>query len=61
MPKPWKEYHKERADLERKETLATVRQVLQLVKVCAEGSTNFEEFVKLLNNAIVRVEEKMDA
>ena len=37
MPKPWKDLHKERAELERKETLASVRQILQLVKVCAEN------------------------
>lgn len=60
MPKPWKELHKERAELERKETLASVRQTLQLVRVCAENSTNFQEFKDLLNNTIAKVEAKMD-
>ena len=60
MPKPWKELHKEKAELERKETLASVRQTLQLVRVCAENSTNFQEFKDLLNDTIAKVEAKMD-
>ena len=60
MPKPWKDLHKERAELERKETLASVRQILQLVKVCAENSTSFEEFSELLKDCIAKVEAKMD-
>lgn len=60
MPKTYKELHKEKADLERKETLASVRQTLLLVKICAQNSTNFEEFKNLLENTIVKVEAKME-
>ena len=60
MPKTYKELHKEKADLERKETLASVRQTLLLVKICAQNSTNFEEFKNLLENTIIKVEAKME-
>jgi len=56
----YKELHAEKNKLEVKETLATVRQVLQLVKICAENATSFEEFASLLNNSIAKVEAKMD-
>ncbi len=60
MPKTYKELHEEKGKLELQETLASVRQTLQLVKICAESSTSFEEFTNLLNNAIAKVEAKMD-
>ena len=60
MPRPYKEIHEEKAALEVKETLATVRQVLQLLKACAENSTSFEEFSALLDTTITKVEEKLD-
>lgn len=60
MPRPYKDIHEEKAALEVKETLATVRQILQLIKACAEKSLNFEDFPDLLDEAIAKVEEKMD-
>ena len=60
MPKTYKELHVEKAKLERNETLATVRQTLQLIRICADHSTNFEEFVALLNDSITKIEEKME-
>lgn len=60
MPKTYKELHEEKLKLETNETLATVRQILQLVRTCAENSTNFEEFSNLLENVIAKVEAKMD-
>ena len=60
MPKTYKELHVEKAKLERNETLATVRQTLQLIKICASHSINFEEFVALLNDSITKIEEKME-
>ena len=60
MPKTYKELHAEKLKLEQKETLASVRQTIQLVRICAENSTNFEEFTKLLNDAIAKVEAKME-
>lgn len=60
MPKTYKELHVEKAKIERNETLATVRQTLQLIRICADHSTNFEEFVALLNDSITKIEEKME-
>lgn len=60
MPKTYKELHTEKLKLEQKETLASVRQTIQLVKICAKNSTNFEEFTKLLDDAIEKIEAKMD-
>lgn len=60
MPKTYRELHVEKAKIERNETLATVRQTLQLIRICANHSTNFEEFVALLNDSITKIEEKME-
>lgn len=60
MPKTYRELHAEKAKIERNETLATVRQTLQLIRICANHSTNFEEFVALLNDSITKIEEKME-
>jgi len=59
MPKTYKELHEEKLKLETNETLATVYQILKLVKICAENSTNFEEFTQLLDNTLTKVEGKM--
>ena len=58
--KTYKELHEEKMKLEQVETLASVRQILQLVKICADNSTNFEEFTKLLDDTIAKVEAKME-
>lgn len=58
--KTYRELHAEKEKLEVKEALASVRQTIQLVRICAENSTNFEEFTKLLNNAIEKIEAKME-
>lgn len=60
MPQTYKELHAEKHKLEVKETLATVYQVLKLVKICADNSTTFEEFSNLLNNTLDKVEKKMN-
>ena len=60
MPKKYREYHKEKAELERKEQLASAHTVVQLIKVCAEDSTNFQEFTDLLKNVLTKLEQKMD-
>lgn len=59
MAKTYKEIHEEKSKYEINETLASVRQVLQLVRICASNSTSFEEFTQLLDDAIVKVEGKM--
>lgn len=59
MPKTYKELHEEKNQLEKQETLATVRQILQLINICAEDATNFQEFSDLLKTAITKVESKM--
>ena len=58
--KTYKELHAEKQKLETKEALASVRQIIQLIKICAENSTNFEDFTKLLNNTIAKIEAKME-
>lgn len=59
MPKTHKELHEEKLKLETNETLATVRQIFQLIKICASNSTSFEEFTTLLDETIAKVEGKM--
>lgn len=58
--KKYKDYHAEKLELERKETMAYARTILELVRVCARNSTNFDEFTKLLENAIAKIEAKLD-
>ena len=58
--KTYKELHTEKLKLEQKEMLASVRQTLQLIRICADHSTNFEEFTALLNDTIAKVEAKME-
>lgn len=58
--KTYKELHEEKHKLEVKEALASVRQTLKLVRICARNSTNFDEFTKLLDDAIEKIEVKMD-
>lgn len=60
MPKTYKELHEEKNKLEKQETLAIVRQTLQLISICAENATNFQEFSDLLKNTITKVESKME-
>jgi hypothetical protein len=59
MPKTYKELHAEKAKIEKDEILATVRQTLQLLKICASHSNNFEEFTELLEDTIQKVESKI--
>ena len=56
----YKELHAEKNKLEVKETLATVRQVLQLVRACANKSVNFQDFTLKLDEASAKIEKKMD-
>ena len=60
MPRPYREIHEEKAALEAQESLATARQVLQLVRACANKSANFQDFAEKLDEAIAKIEKKMD-
>lgn len=60
MPKKYKEYHKEKADLERKEQIASAHTIIELIKVCVDNSTSFEEFSALLQNVLTKLEKQMD-
>lgn len=56
MPKSFKELHKEKTELERKESLATLRGALDMVRIAAENSTSWEEFTELLKGAIEKID-----
>lgn len=58
--KKYKDFHKEKHELEVLETLATVRQVFKLIEICADNSNNFEEFRKMVKDTITSIEKKMD-
>lgn len=40
MPKSFKELHKEKTELERKESLVTMRGALDIIRIAAENSTS---------------------
>lgn len=60
MLKKYKEYHAEKSALERKEALASVHTTLELIRICARNSSNFDEFTELLDAAIEKIEAKME-
>lgn len=56
MPKSFKELHKEKTDLERKEFLVTMRGVLDIIKIAAQNSASLEEFAELLKDSIEKID-----
>ena len=60
MPKKYKEYHQQKYDIERREQMASAYTVIEIVKICAEDSTNFKEFTELLKDALIKLEKRMD-
>ncbi len=60
MRKKYKELHAEKTKLERLEVLASIANILDLIRIAAKNSTSFEEFTAILEATIQKVEEKMD-
>ena len=40
MPKSFKELHKEKTELERKESLVTMRGIVDIIRIAAQNSNN---------------------
>ena len=55
MPKNFKELHKEKTELERKESLATMRGALDIIRIAAKNSSSWGEFVELLEISIEKI------
>ena len=56
MSKGFKELHKEKIELERKELLATMRGVLDIIKIAAQNSASWEDFTELLKDSIEKID-----
>ena len=56
MPKSFKELHKEKTELERKESLATMRGALDIIRIAAQNSTSWNEFTELLKTSIEKID-----
>ena len=56
MPKSFKELHKEKTELERKESLATMRGALDIIRIAAQNSTSWDEFTELLKTSIEKID-----
>ena len=56
MHKSFKELHKEKAELERKESLATMRGALDIIRIAAQNSTSWDEFTELLKTSIEKID-----
>ena len=51
-----KELHKEKTELERKESLATMRGALDIIRIAAQNSTSWREFTELLEISIEKID-----
>ena len=56
MHKSFKELHKEKTELERKESLATMRGALDIIRIAAQNSTSWGEFIELLETSIEKID-----
>lgn len=56
MPKSFKELHKEKTELERKESLVTMRGVVDIIRIAAQNSTSWGEFIELLETSIEKID-----
>lgn len=56
MPKSFKELHKEKTELERKESLVTMRGVVDIIRIAAQNSTSWGEFTELLEISIEKID-----
>ena len=56
MPKSFKELHKEKTELERKESLATMRGALDIIRIAAKNSSSWGEFTELLEISIEKID-----